>query len=468
MARRASPRLAAILAQLPVIVRVIATDGTYLLSEGQGLSLIGRVPGDLVGQSIFDVQRQRPDIVADLRRALAGEALHTVRELKGIVWETQYTPLHEDGALVGTLYVAMDVTARVRAEEELRASEARARALAAAAERQALELRLLDRVRTALARELDPAAVFRVVVEEIAATFGYTQVSLYSREGAEHVLQHQVGYDRMLVRIPITAGVSGRAVAEGRPILLRDVADDPVFLGAIEGITSEICVPLYDAGRPAGFLNVESTGVRLDEADLRLMTALGEHVNIAIERARLYDALREREARLLHQTLHDALTGLPNRRRLAEALDEALARLPHGGPPVALLCFDLDGFKAVNDALGHEAGDGLLATVADRLRMGVRDGDTPARLGGDEFAVLLAGADAATADAVAARLVAALAVPVRLGTATAAVTTSAGVALAIPGETGDDLLRRADAALYAAKRAGKNRRILASAWAPGA
>src|SRR4051794_3787323 len=156
--RHAAPRLKVILAQLPAIVRVIATDGTYLLSEGRGLSLIGRVPGDRVGESAFDVQRDRPDILADLRRALVGESLHTVRGLNGRVWETEYTPLYEDGALIGTLYVAMDVTARVRAEEDLRASEARAHALAAAAERQSRELRLLDRVRTALAREVDLTA----------------------------------------------------------------------------------------------------------------------------------------------------------------------------------------------------------------------------------------------------------------------------------------------------------------------
>ena len=92
---------------------------------------------------------------------------------------------------------------------------------------------------------------------------------------------------------------------------------------------------------------------------------------------------------------------------------------------------------AMHDALGHEAGDALLVTIADRLRLAVRDGDTPERLGGDELAVLLEGAGAEVAEA------------------GAAVTASAGVATAVAGDTADDLLRRADAALYAAKRAGK-------------
>lgn len=100
---------------------------------------------------------------------------------------------------------------------------------------------------------------------------------------------------------------------------------------SIDGLTSEVCVPLHDAGQPAGFLNVESTGVRLDEADLHLLAALGEQVGLAIERARLYATLRKREARLAHLALHDPLTGLPNRRGLGAALGAALARLGRGG-----------------------------------------------------------------------------------------------------------------------------------------
>lgn len=225
-----------------------------------------------------------------------------------------------------------DIDGMKRVAAALRASEARARALHAAAERQARDLRLLDRVRMSIARELDLAAVIRVVVEAIAATFGYTQVSLYLREGAEHVLQHQIGYDRVLTRVPVTAGISGRALRSGQAILIADVRADRTFLGAIDGLTSEVCVPLHDAGQPAGFLNVESTGgVRLDEADLHLLAALGEQVGLAIERARLYATLREREARLAHLALHDPLTGLPNRRGLGAALGAALVRLGRGG-----------------------------------------------------------------------------------------------------------------------------------------
>ncbi len=160
--------------------------------------------------------------------------------------------------------------------------------------RQAQELYLLEQVRTALAAELDLPAILRTIVETIAKTFGYTQVSIYLLEGGGAVLQHQVGYHRMLDRIPITEGISGHVVRTGQPILVKDVRTHPDFLGAIEGLNSEICVPLFDQGQVVGFFNIESSqGVTLDEADLRLMIALSEQINLAISRARLYNEAKE-------------------------------------------------------------------------------------------------------------------------------------------------------------------------------
>ncbi|CAA9564811.1 MAG: diguanylate cyclase/phosphodiesterase (GGDEF & EAL domains) with PAS/PAC sensor(s) [uncultured Thermomicrobiales bacterium] len=450
---------------------LVGLDGRWLRVNRALCALLGYDEAALLATD-FQALTHPDDLALDLHQVAALLAdtiedyqMKRYRHRDGrYIWALLSVSLVRDGRGAAQHFVSQiqDIEGRKRAEEALRASEARYRELLAAAERQARELQLLDRVRTALARELDPATAFRVIVEAIATTFGYTQVSLYLREGEEHVLQHQVGYEHVLARVPVAAGVSGRAVREGRAILIGNVADDPSFLGAIDGITSEICVPLYDAGRPAGFLNVESHGdLRLTEADLHLMEALGEQVGIAIERAHLYAALREREERLAHLALHDPLTRLPNRRGLGEALGGALSRQGRGGPMVALLYIDLDGFKGINDALGHEAGDYLLGEVADRLRACVRAGDTPARLGGDEFAILLEGVG--EVQAVGGRVLEELATPVRIGVATATVTASVGGAVATAGETADDLLRRADTALYAAKHAGKNRFLLAEA-----
>jgi PAS domain S-box-containing protein len=140
--------------------------------------------------------------------------------------------------------------------------------------------------------------MFRTVVEGIAATFGYTQVSIYLLRGDTLECQHQVGYQRIIDRIPVSQGVSGKVARTGQPVLLEDVREDPDFIGAMEGVRSELCIPLLDQGRVVGTLNVESTdGMVLGEADLRLMTGLGEHVSIAIARARLYTEARESEER---------------------------------------------------------------------------------------------------------------------------------------------------------------------------
>ncbi len=178
-------------------------------------------------------------------------------------------------------------------------SERHLEELASAARRRSQDLELLDRVRTALVAELELPDLFRTVVESIAATFGYTQVSLYTLEPGELVLRHQVGYRQVVERIPLTRGVSGRVVRSGVPALVEDVRSDPDFIGALEDIASEVCVPLFDRDRIAGVLNIESRGgVTMGEADLRLMTSLGAQVGVAITRARLHGAVRESERRL--------------------------------------------------------------------------------------------------------------------------------------------------------------------------
>jgi len=161
------------------------------------------------------------------------------------------------------------------------------------------------------------------------------------------------------------------------------------------------------------------------------------------------------EARLAHRAAHDPLTGLPNRAHFHDRLARELARREGAA---AVLFVDLDGFKAVNDTFGHEAGDRLLVAVAQRLRGCVRPADIVARLGGDEFTVLLGGVgDAGEAVTVARRILDTLAT--RPGVS-ARITASVGVAVGAVGTAPDELLRRADAALYDAKAAGKGRYAL--------
>jgi diguanylate cyclase (GGDEF)-like protein/PAS domain S-box-containing protein len=180
---------------------------------------------------------------------------------------------------------------------------------------------------------------------------------------------------------------------------------------------------------------------------------------LALSIARDITGRRALEERLSHQALHDPLTGLPNRALLMDRLEHAVARAHRRKTPLTVLFLDLDDFKAVNDALGHECGDRLLEEVGRRLDSGARSSDTVARLGGDEFVVLLEDiGDEREATLAADRIRKDLEVPFKVGRRELSVTASIGVAVG-PSSGGDprELLRNADLAMYRAKGNGKNR-----------
>jgi diguanylate cyclase (GGDEF)-like protein len=165
---------------------------------------------------------------------------------------------------------------------------------------------------------------------------------------------------------------------------------------------------------------------------------------------------RRVEARIAHLAHHDALTDLPNRVLLAGRLGKALDRLSNG-EMIAVLLFDLDHFKNVNDSLGHPIGDQLLQVVSERLKDVVRETDTVARTGGDEFAIVQSGVkQASDAARQAERVIAAVSAPYDIAGHQILIGTSVGIAIApVDGETGDELIRNADLALYRSKAQGR-------------
>ncbi|MFL5781652.1 MAG: diguanylate cyclase domain-containing protein [Thermoleophilaceae bacterium] len=182
------------------------------------------------------------------------------------------------------------------------------------------------------------------------------------------------------------------------------------------------------------------------------------HVTVATAPLLLVPAIAYRAAQRAieadHGRLHDELTGLPNRTLFRDCAQDAIRRARRQDVPGAIMILDLNGFKRVNDALGHAAGDELLREVAGRLRASVRGSDTVARLGGDEFAILLAGpVSAATAREAAYGIADRIARPIALGGAEHGVGASIGI-VRFPedGEDLETLLERADRAMYAAKR----------------
>jgi diguanylate cyclase (GGDEF)-like protein len=215
-------------------------------------------------------------------------------------------------------------------------------------------------------------------------------------------------------------------------------------------------------GELFGWITVDVTEhpARLDddiEIAERLRGVAGQAA-VAIYNARLLEKIR-------HQALHDSLTGLPNRVLILDRVEQAMARARRDRVDVALLFIDLDGFKDVNDNMGHTVGDDLLRSVAARFTNTLRESDTVARLGGDEFVVLAEGMGlAAGPELVAERLLEVLAEPFHLGArddTRIPVTVSASIGIAVGvRETSEELFRDADVALYRAKEAGKNRYVI--------
>jgi len=195
------------------------------------------------------------------------------------------------------------------------------------------------------------------------------------------------------------------------------------------------------------------------ENEKSILTALAATAVELLEARTRQIALAERNAEIDFLAKHDPLTGLGNRRRLQELLAEV-----HDEPHLALFYLDLDGFKDVNDRLGHAVGDTLLQQVADRIRTCLPEGAHVARLGGDEFAVLLHGSSSimSTAENVARHLVTAIGHPYQIGDHFPEIGVSIGVAM-VRGDYGlDASLLAADNALYAAKMAGRGRYHIAN------
>ena len=215
--------------------------------------------------------------------------------------------------------------------------------------------------------------------------------------------------------------------------------DDTMILPLGLSADGETSLRLY----PAGDFSTETKD---------LAAWLATQAAVALENARLHDVVQR-------QAITDDLTGLVNRRRFIDALQSEIERARRFGSHLTVVLADLDDFKRVNDEFGHHAGDDVLRSFADLVRSHVRDVDVPGRIGGEEFAILLPETGRVDAVSVAERMRHSLSVvPIPVAeNRTVSVTSSFGVAELGPGQSGDDLMREADAALYRAKAEGKNR-----------
>src|SRR5437763_6736545 len=256
-----------------------------------------------------------------------------------------------------------------------------------------------------------------------------------------------------LWRAPVAeAGVAGRAVATGELVVF---AQYPTADGAIgelveQGVSAAMAAPVRDGGTVTGALVVASCRPerRFDGTDREMLAALAEAVGLAIT-----------ASGSTYHVFHDRLTGLTSRALFLDRLTHTLSRGERDRSRTGLLVIGLDRFKTVNDALGHAAGDLVLAAVAERLRGAVRGSDTAARFDGDEFAVLLYDiGQRSEAMLIARRIVQAMRAPFSIAGRQVFLTASIGVVLAEPGQADPHaLLRWGSQALATAKRNGKDR-----------
>lgn len=257
---------------------------------------------------------------------------------------------------------------------------------------------------------------------------------------------------------PLDSGTfSAEVIRSGRPLLYR--SDQPTELpdtiGPLVGSSSLdwLGVPLRSSNGIVGAIAVQSYSgeVRYSEDDQSLLQFVSNQIAAVIER-------KKSENRLRYVARHDVLTGLPNRAWFDSCLQEALGRHASSGGRLALLYLDLDTFKQANDSFGHAVGDMLLREVARRVRLCIRDSDVAGRIGGDEIAVLLdrvrTGDDAM---AVAEKIRTSLAAPFSGCGEQIRISASIGIAIYPDhGEDRDQLIRRADGAMYLAKKGGGN------------
>ncbi len=393
-------RFEMVVASAPIILNTYDRSGIITLSIGGGLIPLGRVPGESVGHSVYELYSAYPEMLGNIRRALAGETFSAVGHAQGRVFNTRFMPIFDQHNEVNSLVsIAVDITERKKAEESLRKNGQIYQALS----EQATDL---------------------VFITSAEGTYKYLSPShqrIMGYDSAKLLNQNVFSYIHPEDRKQVQAAFA---------MTLRDP----------EIVAKTACRCLHANGT---WVILECTGRNC----LQDPAVKGFIVN-----ARDITAQIKMEETLRYQALHDALTDLPNRTFLQKRLNQALMNAERQQNSVALLMMDLDRFKEINDTFGHQHGDLLLQQVSTRLVQAIGGAGIVSRLGGDEFAILLPKADEESTGIIAEQLRNVLEEPFMIAGYPLNVEASVGIVLyPLHGTDGLTLMRRADVAMYAAK-----------------
>lgn len=442
MTRGSARWLSAAFMQSTVGLVVIALDGKIVSANPAFAALVGRDPKDVEGGSFLALldPDDRADCEARLRdaahsRAPRGDVTKRFRRRGGSTVTVSIRPT----LVIDEQRTQPLIFAQVRDVSLLEQSEMRARAATALAERRAGQQEALAQLgRAALTMPARPDLCQRAAE--------LVRMTLAVPTAAVHQLEHvPSGY-------ALTAVASSPPDAEPRLIPLPRRAAEAGHGSALGAVADALTATVQLEGRRWGFLSCGRPTGSAAEADA-FLRAVADVLGGALTRDRY-------QTTLAHSTLHDQLTGLPNRALLLDRVDQALARIGQHERHVCLLVADVDSFKHVNDSHGHAVGDAVLLALAGRLAGLTRPGVTLARLGSDEFAICfeMAGSEQDVL-ALPEQVRQLFAEPVTAGIGDIYLTTSIGVAVAGPGDIGGaaELLRKADTAVHRAKEAGRNR-----------
>ena len=416
MLRHSEEELRRVTDNMPALVARLDADQRYRFANRTYRDWLDLDPASLLGRSLAEVFGDEAYAVFEphIERALTGAKVVYEREILtrlGTKWvEVSLVPHTGNDGVVDSIYaLSHDITARREADRRLAMSEER---LTLALESSGLALFDWNIATGMMYHSAHAAALRGAPAEEITAPVVGLQAFVHPA-------------DRPLVLAQMKAAMTGAAPLYLAEYRLRRGVEDWIWIRARGRV-----VERDGAGRA-----LRLAGTYADINDSKIA-----------------------EGRLRRLAEFDTLTGLPNRTLFGDRLRQGMARAARG-KPMALLYLDIDRFKSINDTYGHEAGDKLLKIFANRMQGVVRQSDTVARLAGDEFTIILEQLGGpGDAKAIAGKLVEALRQPIALAGKMLEVTASIGVAMCASGESDDvELLRRADEALYEAKRRGRGR-----------